>query len=679
MSYNKVEALREKSDAEKLILSNDYVAARTKLKKAQQLFPALDHIAPMLTVCEILSASTNIIPGYETDYYWVLQLMPSSTLADITCQYQKLFSLLQPVKYKFPATELALKLLQEAYSVLSDKKKRVTFDIKRGTSWVNYESFESNSERNRNLGGDNNGDKVQVNNISLQESGSSSSDVISEGHKSQETDINSESGAQKGVHKRVQQDFYGFDSCRTAECFDLRDIWAVHCHLTEPFIGGRYAQIFKKSGDEVEVIWLKPIPVTEGERRWFDAGLPVACGSFCLDTETSGIIGLKGVFSYKCSWDSGITEELFEIYPKKGEIWAIYQDFDLEEWSYNPDIIKRCSFKLVEIISDYSIYTGVECGPLVKVNGFKSVYERKTEGEITIHIGPRDLYMLAHSVPAYRFTGGEIDGVHDRMFELDQLALRNPDQETDNRTMAQEKDPDFLVPTPNPDPNPNPETTVLGSNWSANDFTTGQIWAAYSEKDSMPRQYVLINSVISISPTSLAATLLEPEPVSYHETIWKNRNLPIVCGNFKPKESMVHLDSSQLSHPVTCFKSTTASVYKIFPTKGEIWAVYKNWKSGWSHLNHDNYKCWVVEILSDFSDGEKMMVVRLVEVKGCLTFFQRLQGEDGFEMVRGFSRREMSCFSHQIPAFRVPGIGGHGIPENSWHLEPVALPPNSGK
>ncbi|KAJ0445250.1 putative DnaJ domain, Chaperone J-domain superfamily [Helianthus annuus] len=665
MSYNKVEALREKSDAEKLILSNDYIAARTKLKKAQQLFPSLDHITPMLTVCEILSASTNIIPGYETDYYWVLQLMPSSAFTDITCQYQKLVSLLQPIKYKFPATELALKLLQEAYSVLSDKKKRVAFDIKRGTSWVNYETFESNPEK------DSNGEKVNgnTNNINIQESGSgsgsSSSDVISEGYKGQDTDINSGSHEQK-------QDFYNFDTYRTPECFELRDIWAVHCNLTQPCIGGRYGQVCDKSGGEAEITWLKPIPVTEGERRWFDAGLPVACGSFCLDTEKSGTVGLKGVFSYKCSWDSGITEELYEIYPKKGEVWAVYDNFDLDEWSYNPDIIKECSYKLVEIITDYSIYNGVECGQLVKVNGFKSVYERQTGEGSNLHIGPRDLYMLAHNVPAYRFTGGEIYGVNDGMFELDQLALKNLDDEPNNQPMVEEKDPDLLVLTPNP--NPNPQGSVLGPNWAANDFTTGQVWATYSGKDLMPRQYVLINNMIS--PSGFSATVLEPETVFDVEASWKSRNLPIVCGMFRAKEVKVNLDISQFSHLVNCFKSTSNFIYKIFPTKGEIWAVYRNWKLQWNRVNYDNCKCWVVEILSDFSDGEKMMVARLVEVKGCLTFFQRMQGEDGFEMVRGFSKREMLCFSHRIPAFRVPGIGGHGIPESSWHLEPNALPPN---
>ncbi|XP_071703955.1 uncharacterized protein [Rutidosis leptorrhynchoides] len=289
--------------------------------------------------------------------------------------------------------------------------------------------------------------------------------------------------------------------------------------------------------------------------------------------------------------------------------------------------------------------------------------------------------MLAHVVPAYWFTGGEIYGVHGGMVELDQLALRNRNQETlkiislptDSQIIDEEKKKNLesVGPTPSPD-------SFLGPNWSSDDFTTGQVWAAYSGKDSMPRQYVLIKNMIS--PTRLSVTFLEPEPVLEIETSWKNRNLPIVCGKFRAKDVIINVDLRQFSHLVNYFKSTSSfnsPLYKIYPLNGEIWAVYKNWKSGWNEVDYGNFKCWVVEILSNFSDGEKIMAARLGEVKGCLTFFEQLQGEDGFEMVRAFSKRDMLCFSHRIPAFRMPGIGGHGIPESSWHLEPVALPTNN--
>lgn len=101
---------------------------------------ALDHLTAMLTVCDILSATRNRIPGYDTDFYSVLHLMPSSSSADVKWKYEELVILLQPIKGKFSGTELALKLIEEAFSLLSDRSKRLVFDAKRGTSWSDYES-----------------------------------------------------------------------------------------------------------------------------------------------------------------------------------------------------------------------------------------------------------------------------------------------------------------------------------------------------------------------------------------------------------------------------------------------------------------------------------------------------------------------------------------------------------
>lgn len=697
MSYNKTDALREKGFAEKLMISNDYVSARDKLRKAQQLFPALDNIIPMLTVCDILSASRNIIPGYDTDYYWVLHLMPSATDSDINYQYQKLVSSLKPIKNKFPGTDLALKLLLEAFSVLSDKKRRLTFDMKRGTCWVDFVSSgietpllcnrnPTDPERVRNLGPNlpaNNYSEKACFSISLQESDASSSDVIFEGNKSQEVDtrvdvLSSDSElhcSSKDIEQeKCDQDFYSFEKNRTAECFEEGQIWAVYRNLNEPG-AAKYAQISASSEFAITFAWLIPIPVTEGERRWCDVGLPVACGSFFLDLETSGKVNSPTIFSYKCSWVRGVTEEQFEIYPQKGEVWAVYEDWDLDEWSYHPDTIKDCKFKLVEMLEDYSKYTGVECACLVKVDGFKSVFERQTDGAnlVTVHVFPRNLYMLSHNVPAYKFIGGERNGVTRGMFELDQLALQK------NMIQIEEDSDSFSFDIPKkeiPSLKPNSEITVLGPNWSANDFTTGQVWAVYSGQDLMPQRYSLINNVIL--KNQVCVTFLEPEPILDHEIYWKRESLPIVCGIFRAKETSVNLHISQFSHQVICEKRATTPIYRIYPTKGEVWAVYQNWNNRWKHADYDNHKCCVVEILSDFSDGERTTVARLGEVKGCLTFFQRRQCEDGFDLVRTVSKNEMLCFSHRIPAFRVPGIGRHGIPESSWHLEPIALPPNLG-
>lgn len=62
-----------------------------------------------------------------------------------------------------------------------------------------------------------------------------------------------------------------------------------------------------------------------------------------------------------------------------------------------------------------------------------------------------------------------------------------------------------------------------------------------------------------------------------------------------------------------------------------------------------------------------------MEVENNLTFFHRQQN-DGFDITCTVSQAEMFSFSHKIPAFKVQGTAIYGIPGDSWHLDPNALP-----
>uniref|UniRef100_A0A7N2MN84 DUF3444 domain-containing protein n=2 Tax=Quercus lobata TaxID=97700 RepID=A0A7N2MN84_QUELO len=208
--------------------------------------------------------------------------------------------------------------------------------------------------------------------------------------------------------------------------------------------------------------------------------------------------------------------------------------------------------------------------------------------------------------------------------------------------------------------------------WSSNDFATGQVWAVYNGKAFLPRQYTRIDDIITES--QVCVTFLEPLPILDHEIDWKKENIPIVCGKFKVSGISVNLEMSQFSYLVYSVKSNDEQFYRIYPVKGEIWALYKNWNSKWKRSDYENCQCQVVQILSDLREREEITIARLEEVKGCLTFFHWKQF-DGFDLTHTVSESAMIGFSHRIPAFRVPGIGRYGIPESSWHLEPIALPP----
>lgn len=708
--FNKAEALREKEAAGKMISNKDYIGARDKLCKARQVFPGLSNIDAMVAVCDILAASKITIPGYEIEYYWVLGIIPSASYDDISCQHEKLLKLLMPIKNKFPGVDLALRLIDEAFSVLSDRDKRFSYDLRRKVSWEGYESSVVNlpvccsisdkekgitTQSSDTLGEKNEivfstgvekdleldlfaseNDKHVVGN--MEELGASSSNVSSDENLEKETPS---LFPKSSPLQRLDQDFYNFGDARKPFHFEKGQIWAAH-YSFRTSQNYRYAKI-NTSISSIEVTWLKPVPGTIAERRWCDLGLPVPCGPFCLDSENTETMNSPALFSHNCSWVSGITQDQFEIYPKKGEIWAVYENWDLDEWSYNPEILEGCKLRLVEFLSDYSKYLGAKCAYLEKVNGFRGIFGRvRGEGDdpVTLHISPVKLYMLSHKVPAYRFTGGEIDvGVIAGMLELDLLALPKylvDDIDTDITSNVENLESSRFSPPLEellslPWVNPEPDLETLGTNWSMSNYIAGQIWAVYGEKDSMPRQYVRINNVDSRD--QVCVTFLEPQPILDYEKTWVKERLPFVCGTHAATGSTVNLKFSQLSHVVKCLQSTTKSVYRIYPMKGQIWALYKNWESKWKHFNYKNSEFDIVEILSNLSEGSGITIARLTEVKGCLTFFHK-QHYEGFDLSRVVSKAEVVCFSHQIPAFRVPGIGNYGIPENSWHLEPNALP-----
>jgi curved DNA-binding protein CbpA len=670
LDRDKAKALQEKGEAEQKIMSSDYSGARDKLLRAQQLFSAIDGIGSMVAVCDILSAASNKFSGQGIDYYWVLQLPPSSNFSAVKDRYQRLLALLQPIKTKFPGTHMALKLVEDAFSILSNREKRSAYDLERAATMEDYAS-------------------VNVKALYFQDSAAT---IFSEGIGTLEFKLQNvrDFDQQHGgiicrqplskvsalAQKSHCQDFYNFENDRKPEHFKPGQIWAAQYKAN--LSNFRYAQVDCNSAGAVLLTWLKPIPVSVGEKRWCDAGLPVACGSFELNPELNSEESSSMVPSYKCSWDHGGTDEEFEIYPRKGEIWALYKDWNLDEWVYNPGSVKGCKFQLVEIMH-FSKYLGSDGACLERVDGFSNIFERQTIGGncVTFHIPPANLYIFSHNVPAYRFKGGEIDKVVEGMFELDQLAL--PEimiQEIDSPKAPKNWNAgSFFSYNPlggHPSLKSYPEEQLLKPSWSSNDFAIGQVWALYSGKDFLPRQYTRIDNLISES--QVCVTFLEALPTFDHEIAWKKEKLPIVSGMFEVSGTCVNLEMSQFSCLVNSQKSNGQPLYKIYPLKGEVWALYKNWKSNWKCSDYENYQCQVVQILSDLCEGDVITVARLTEVKGWLTFFHRQQ-VDGFDLTHVVSRKEMLSFSHQIPAFRVPGIGRYGIPESSWHLEPNALPP----
>lgn len=114
MDCNKEEAFRAREIAERKMQNKDFSGARKFAQKAQRLFPVLENISQMLTVCEV-HCSANVKVNGEMDWYGILQVEPTADDSSVRKQYRRLALLLHPGKNQFAGAEAAFKLIGEAH------------------------------------------------------------------------------------------------------------------------------------------------------------------------------------------------------------------------------------------------------------------------------------------------------------------------------------------------------------------------------------------------------------------------------------------------------------------------------------------------------------------------------------------------------------------------------------
>ncbi|GLT87406.1 hypothetical protein SLE2022_054920 [Rubroshorea leprosula] len=130
MECNKEEAIRAKIIAEQRMGNGDHEGALRIALKAQRLFPELENISQILTVCQVHCSAKNNLSGSEMDWYGILQIEQFCDENTVRKQYRKLALLLHPDKNKFAGAEAAFKLIGEANRVLTDQTKRSQYDMK---------------------------------------------------------------------------------------------------------------------------------------------------------------------------------------------------------------------------------------------------------------------------------------------------------------------------------------------------------------------------------------------------------------------------------------------------------------------------------------------------------------------------------------------------------------------
>jgi Domain of unknown function (DUF3444) len=615
--------------------NHDYTGARMHLLETIKSFPNLENASEMLTVCEILCSANTFCAGHEVDWYRVLQLLPLDGPETVERQYRDMLSVLEPVQDDIPGAGLALQFVEDAYNVLSDPIKRSGFDARRKFSGVTF-------KENRN----------------------SVVPTIS-GNRRKCPDL---------LHSDEEQNGNGAimpKRCCTVsgDNFECDQVWSCYDRCT-CFV--KYARIVSIEPEKslVKVNWYKPCPKSDKEKIWCDAGLPVSCGEFVQQESVLVVFDGPTKFSQLLFSGYGCDSKL-QVYPKKGEVWAIYKDWD---FNWNLAMLLKCELYMAEVITNFSEDFGLKVVFLTRVQGMKNSFQRFNKKcnssisnfhpDFSLLIPPDKLYMFSHVVPAVQSNG---------TLELDKLTIpENLSEDFSPLGVSTGMTVDPLV--INDDLVYDCSYSNLTCQFSQSNFSDEQVWAIFSGPDSMPRSYVKIISIIS--ETHVRVSFLEPHPMNDEEIQWIEEDLHFSCGVFRKSANTYIMHLSNFSHIVKCDWSARKNYYRIFPRNGEIWAICKSrgMKSMKTEYYRDEFR--MVEILSDyFSEERRINVGTLSEVEGSLTFFQR-QFHDGFRLTKWVTRSEMLGFSHQVPAYRVMGHEEQpGLPEMMFQLEPSALPP----
>ncbi|KAF9607427.1 hypothetical protein IFM89_035565 [Coptis chinensis] len=213
--------------------------------------------------------------------------------------------------------------------------------------------------------------------------------------------------------------FYQFDKDRNEGSFEKDQIWAVYDTHGMPRLYARIRRVFSP-GFKLEIAWLDAKPDHFDQMiDWISSKLPVSCGKFKYGkTRISDVIN---IFSHIVKSAKSTNRGSFEIYPRKGETWALFKNWDVK-WSSDPDNRRNYEVDFVEILSDYEEGSGVIVAYLEKVKGFVSLFRPK-RGMASFQIPPREIYKFSHMSPSYKTTGKERDGLSEGYFELDPASV----------------------------------------------------------------------------------------------------------------------------------------------------------------------------------------------------------------------------------------------------------------
>ncbi|CAM9000059.1 unnamed protein product [Rhodiola kirilowii] len=642
------EALRAKEKAERLYKEQNLVAAKRYALKAQSLCPGLDGVSQMVATFNIYLASEARVNG-EIDYYSILGLKPTADDNKVKKQYKKMAVLLHPDKNKCVGADGAFKLVLEAWTLLSDQAKRSAYDTRRN-NLTNLSSVHGNG-------------------------------VAHFDH----------SYAAPVPHHRLDTFWTVCTSCKVQyeylrkylnkklSCKNCRGVFmAVETgvapingsypfHTWSPMPANGYASngVNGVSYYPSNSVLYTGNGVHLGHGSEYSSNLTF---QWSLSSKASPGVVIPNVFSTISTDTICKTNGKVKVKSKDKRKLADQDQSSLKTASVqivpNPStacqnplltktgkIDKRRRVDTVAVLKSLFEDTGsntacevilpnatgtatinhtskvstsnepqARCFPVVPLLDFRKMLVDKAKTEIVKRLG--DMKLAAKTPPAA--------AVKKNMAQHSEMLSQ--------WNLIQKVSPYQLM-------SPDPDFHDFDKGRLEQCFQAKQIWALYDEEDGMPRLYCMIRQVISLDPFKMHITYLNSKTSSEFGSVnWVEAGDQSWAGRLCPD----------------------------IPETGDIWAIYRNWSPDWdSSTPHEVRRQYnMVEVVADYSEERGVPICPLVKLDGYNTVYRR--SEDN-SVIRWVLKREMFCFSHQVPSWLLEG-DAYGLADGCWDLDPAATP-----
>lgn len=219
-------------------------------------------------------------------------------------------------------------------------------------------------------------------------------------------------------------DFHDFDKDRSEECFKPKQIWAIYDEDDGmPRLYCLIRQIISIKPFKILITYLSSKTDSEfGSVNWVDSGFTKSCGHF--RAYNSDVVDQVNIFSHLLRGEKAGRGGCVRIFPKSGEIWAVYRNWSTDWNRLTPDDVRH-RYEMVEVLDDYSEDLGVCVTPLIKLAGFKTVYQADTDKSAIRWIPRREMLRFSHQVPS-RLLKGEASNLPEKCWDLDPAAT--PDE-----------------------------------------------------------------------------------------------------------------------------------------------------------------------------------------------------------------------------------------------------------